>query len=163
MAKIESILDELGREAKTTRRVLQRLPTDKLGWKPHPKSKSLGELGWHLATIPFRIASGAQTDDFDVLAVKAPPLPATTEEILTRYDEQMVEARARLATLDDDALARTMTMRAGLNTIFHGPRAQFLRSVMLNHSYHHRGQLTVYLRLLEVAVPPVYGPTADER
>ena len=163
MSAIDPILDELAREAQTTRRVLQRLPPEKLAWKPHPKSKSLGELAWHVASIPGRIAVAAQSDDIDLSTVKAPPLPASAAEIVARFEESLPATRALLAKLDDAALARTITMRFGDRTVFHGPRSEFLRTVLLNHGYHHRGQLTVYLRLLEVPVPPVYGPTADER
>lgn len=163
MSAIDSILEELNREAKTTRRVLERLPTDKLGWRPHAKSKSLGELGWHVATIPHRIASAAQLDDIDVSTAKPAPLPETAAGILAGFDELLPATRELLGKFDDAALARTITMRFGAVTVFQGRRADFLRTVLLNHGYHHRGQLTVYLRLLDIPVPPVYGPTADER
>jgi uncharacterized damage-inducible protein DinB len=162
MAAIESILDELGREAATTRRVLERVPSDNLSWKPHQKSKSVGELAWHLASIPKRIATFALADDVDVTTVKAPPMPETTAGIVEGFERQIAEAKELLARLDDAALSRTTTMRRGQVAVFSGPKGALLRSVMLNHSYHHRGQLSVYLRLLDIPVPSVYGPTADE-
>jgi uncharacterized damage-inducible protein DinB len=162
MALIAPILDELSREAETTRRVLARVPTEKLGWKPHAKSKSLGDLAWHVATIPPRIAAMAEVDDADALAFKAPARPDSVEAMLQAFDEGIRDAKDRLARLTDDDLARKVRFRAGDKTLAHLPRLAFLRTVMLNHGYHHRGQLSVYLRLLDVPVPPIYGPTADE-
>ncbi len=162
MALIDPILDEVTREAATTRRVLERVPSDQLGWRPHPKSKSAGELAWHVASIPGRIARIVQEDDVDVTTVKQLPMPETTAGIVEGFDRHVADAKELLARLDDDALARFTTMRRGDVNVFSGPKLALLRAVMLNHSYHHRGQLTVYLRLLNVPVPSVYGPTADE-
>jgi uncharacterized damage-inducible protein DinB len=162
MAVIDSILEELSREAETTRRVLERIPSDRLSWKPHQKSKTVGELAWHLASIPRRIATIAQVDDVDVTTVKAPPMPETTLGIVEGFERQMAEAKELLGKLDDSALLRRTSLRRGEIKIFSGTKHAILRTVMLNHSYHHRGQLSVYLRLLDVPVPPIYGPTADE-
>jgi len=162
MALIDPILDELTREAATTRRVLERVPSDQLGWRPHPKSKSAGELAWHIASIPGRIAKILQEDDVDATTVKAPPMPETTAGIVEGFERQIAEAKELLARLDDAALSRFTTMRRGDVKIFSGPKLALLRTVMLSHSYHHRGQLSVYLRLLNVPVPSIYGPTADE-
>jgi uncharacterized damage-inducible protein DinB len=162
MALIDPILDELTREAATTRRVLERVPSDQLGWRPHPKSKSAGELAWHIASIPGRIAKILQEDDVDATTVKAPPMPETTAGIVEGFERQIAEAKELLARLDDAALSRVTTMRRGDVKIFSGPKLALLRTVMLSHSYHHRGQLSVYLRLLNVPVPSIYGPTADE-
>jgi uncharacterized damage-inducible protein DinB len=162
MAAIDSILEELGREAETTRRVLERVPSDKLSWKPHQKSKSVGELAWHIASIPRRVAAMVQDDDVDVTSVKAPPMPQTTAGIMEGFERQIAEAKELLSKLDDSALSRRTTMRRGDVKLFAGPKLALLRTVMLNHGYHHRGQLSVYLRLLNVPVPPIYGPTADE-
>lgn len=162
MALIDPILDELTREAATTRRVLERVPSDQLGWRPHPKSKSAGELAWHIASIPARIAKILQEDDVDATTVKAPPMPETTVGIVEGFDRQIAEAKELLARLDDAALSRVTTMRRGDVKIFSGPKLSLVRTVMLSHSYHHRGQLSVYLRLLNVPVPSIYGPTADE-
>jgi uncharacterized damage-inducible protein DinB len=162
MTAIEPILDELSREAATTRRVLERVPPDKLSWKPHQKSKTIGELAWHIATIPKRVATLAQHDDVDVTTVKSPPMPDTAAGIMVEFERQVLEAKELLSKLDDSSLSRTTTMRRGDVKFFSGPKLAFLRNVLLNHSYHHRGQLSVYLRLLDVPVPPIYGPTADE-
>lgn len=162
MGAIDPILEELTREAETTRRVIERLPADKLSWKPHEKSKTAGELAWHIATIPSRIASLAKGDDADVTMFKAPSMPATLPEILQAFDQHLSEAKVNLAKLGDEALARRFVMRIRERKAFAGPKLAYLRTVMLNHIYHHRGQLSVYLRLLNVPVPPVYGPTADE-
>ena len=162
MALIDPILDEVTREAVTTRRVLERVPADQLGWRPHPKSKSAGELAWHIASIPRRIATIVQEDDVDVTTVQAPPMPETTAGIVEGFDRQVAEAKELLARLDDAALARVTTMRRGDVKVFSGPKLALLRTVMLSHSYHHRGQLSVYLRLLNVPVPSIYGPSADE-
>src|SRR6202035_2743892 len=153
MAAIDSIIDELTLEAKTTRRVLERVPDDRLSWKPHQKSKTIGELSWHLASIPKRIATMVQEDDVDVTTVKAAPMPATVAGILEEFDREVADAKELLSQLDDSALLRETTMRRGEVRMFSGPKAALLRRVMLNHSYHHRGQLSVYLRLLDVPVP----------
>jgi uncharacterized damage-inducible protein DinB len=163
MTAIDSIIEELSREAETTRRVLDRVPPDKLSWRPHQKSKTIGELAWHIATIPQRIATVAQHDDVDVATVKSAPMPETAAEIKEGFDRQIAEAKELLAQLDDSALARRTTLRRGDVKFFAGPKLALLRTVMLNHTYHHRGQLSVYLRLLDIPVPSIYGPTADER
>ena len=162
MAMIEAILQELDREADSTRRVLQRIPEGQLAWKPHEKSRTLAQLAWHVATIPKRIATAAQSDDVDVMRFPPQAVPESAAAILEAFERQIPETRALLAGLDDAALARKVTMRRGDTKIFSGPKALFLRFVMLNHGYHHRGQLTVYLRLLGIPVPAVYGPSADE-
>jgi uncharacterized damage-inducible protein DinB len=162
MALIDPILEELTREAATTRRVLERVPSDQLGWRPHQRSKSVGELAWHIAAIPARMARFVQQDDVDVTTVKLPPMPETTAGIVEGFDEKIAEAKELLARLDDSDLSRVTTMRRGDIKVFSGPKLALLRTMMLNHTYHHRGQLSVYLRLLNVPVPPVYGPTADE-
>jgi uncharacterized damage-inducible protein DinB len=162
MALIAPILDELSREAETTRRVLTRLPPDKLGWKPHEKSKSLGDLAWHVAMIPPRIAAMAEVDDADALAFKSPAKPDSVQAMVEAFEEGIRDAKERLGRLTDDQLGRKIRFRVGDRTLAHLPRLAFLRTVMLNHGYHHRGQLSVYLRLLDVPVPPIYGPTADE-
>jgi uncharacterized damage-inducible protein DinB len=163
MTAIDSIIEELSREAETTRRVLDRVPQDKLSWRPHQKSKTIGELAWHIATIPQRIATVAQHDDVDVATVKPAPMPETAAGIQEEFERQIAEAKALLAKLDDSALAQRTTLRRGDVKFFSGPKLALLRTVMLNHSYHHRGQLSVYLRLLDIPVPSIYGPTADEK
>ncbi|MGH9442393.1 MAG: DinB family protein [Thermoanaerobaculia bacterium] len=162
MALIKPILDELAREGETTRRVLARVPTDKLSWKPHEKSRSLGDLAWHVASIPGRIAAMAQLEDADVLAHKQAPRPETAEGIVEHLTAGLAQARKLLSKLSDDDLKKKIHFHRGEITMARLPKIAFLRAVLLNHSYHHRGQLSVYLRLLDVPVPSIYGPTADE-
>jgi uncharacterized damage-inducible protein DinB len=162
MPEIDPILAELSREAQTTRRVLERIPQDKLAWRPHAKSKTIGELAWHVAAIPGRIAMVVQEDEVDAAKFPQLPMPETAAGIVEGFDQSVARARELLGRLDDAALERTTTLRRGDRAIFSGPKRELLRAVMLNHSYHHRGQLSVYLRLLDVPVPSIYGPTADE-
>jgi uncharacterized damage-inducible protein DinB len=162
MAMIDPILDELAREGETTKRVLARVPTEKLSWKPHERARTLGDLAWHVASIPARIAAMAQFDEADAMVHKQPPRPETAEEILERFSAGLAEAKASLSKLSDDELKKKFHFHRGEITMARLPKIAFLRTVMLNHSYHHRGQLSVYLRLLDVPVPPIYGPTADE-
>lgn len=162
MSRVEPIVEELLREAKTTRRLLERVPDEKLAWKPHEKSRPLGALAWHMAIIPVRISRFALEDEVDVMTVAPPPAPASTAEIVAAFDANVREAAEILGRLDDDALGRMFTFRRGGMVIVKAPKAAYLRTVLLNHAVHHRGQLSVYLRLLDVAVPSIYGPSADE-
>jgi len=162
MRVIDPLIMEFDREAATTRRVLERVPQDQLAWKPHPKSKSIGELANHIATVPSFIAATLPTDGFVVGSRPAPPTPATVAEILQNFEAACAAVKGAMAQLDDEKAMGGWTMRMGDQEIFSMPRAALVRTILLNHSYHHRGQLTVYLRLLDVPVPSVYGPTADE-
>jgi uncharacterized damage-inducible protein DinB len=164
MTKItEPMTGELRQEAATTKRVLERVPSDKLTWKPHPKSMSLGQLALHVATIPGGIAKMAQPDEFDISTANfnSPP-PASTAEILAALDASVQGAEAYLGGLDDSAATRSWRMTRGDKDIFAMPRIAMLRMIMLSHWYHHRGQLSVYLRMLDVPVPSIYGPSADD-
>jgi uncharacterized damage-inducible protein DinB len=163
MRLIDPLLMELDREASTTRKVLERVPDDRLGWAPHPKSFTAGKLAWHLATLPGWVAESVGAEGLDVAAApKRPPVPATTKEIVETFGANVDAAKKALARLDDAAAAGEWTLSMAGRVLMAMPRAAFVRNILLNHSYHHRGQLTVYLRLLDVPVPPVYGPTADE-
>ena len=162
MSRVEPIIEELLREAKTTRRLLERVPGEKLAWTPHEKSRPLGALAWHIAIIPARIVRFAQEDEVDATTVPQPPAPASTAEIVAAFDANVREAAEILGRFDDEALGRMFTFRRGGTVIVRAPKAAFLRRVLLNHSVHHRGQLSVYLRLLDVPVPSIYGPSADE-
>lgn len=157
----ELLAAELQQEAATTRRVLERLPEDRLSWRPHPKSMSLGQLAMHVAGLPLGIAQFVEP-----LVTEFPevPLPEarTREEVLALHERSVGYATERLAEWGDAGLAETWTLTSGSATVMQMPRGELLRMLMFNHVYHHRGQLTVYLRLLEVPVPSVYGPTADE-
>lgn len=162
MRKVDPIVEELLQEAKTTRRLLDRVPDEKLAWTPHEKSRRLGALAWHIAVIPARIVRFAQQDEVDVMTLPPPPVPASAAEIVAAFDANVLEAAEILERFDDEALDRMFTFRRGGAVIVKAPKAAFLRRVLLNHSVHHRGQLSVYLRLLEVPVPSIYGPSADE-
>ena len=161
MTLAESILMELDQEAQTTKRVLDRIPDDKLTWKPHPKSFSLGQLALHIASVPAGVTTIALHD-----SVEAPnftqPEPKSRQEILDTFSKSLETAKANLKKMDDARLASRRSLTRGGKVVMSAPRIGFLRSVLLNHVYHHRGQLSVYLRMLDVPVPSIYGPSADE-
>jgi len=159
---IAELVEELSQEARTTRRVLERVPEDKLGWKPHEKSMSLGQLALHIAVVPGRIAELATQSEFDIQTPVPRPEPGSVAEILSALEDSIARATKALGTLSDAKLAQPWRMVSGDREIFSMPRGAFLRNVMLNHWYHHRGQLTVYLRQTGALVPSVYGPSADE-
>jgi uncharacterized damage-inducible protein DinB len=161
MALIESMLQELEQETETTRRVLARVPNEHLSWRPHPKARTLGQLALHVATVPAGVAelaarSPAQAPDF------ADPSPRSASELVPTLEQSITRAKQALGGMDDAALMATWRLMRGDREVLALPRVAFLRSVMLNHWYHHRGQLTVYLRELNVPIPSIYGPSADE-
>jgi uncharacterized damage-inducible protein DinB len=158
---IDAFLGEMDQEAKTTRRVLEAVPEDKLAWKPHEKSFSLGQLSTHVATIPGMIAQAAAPDSFDVSGFKEANL-ATRAEILAAFEKSLSTAHEILGTMDDGRLMATWSLTMGGKPGLQMPRVAVIRAILLNHWYHHRGQLSVYLRLLNVPVPSIYGPSADE-
>ena len=165
MSIAESLLAEFEVQAPVTRRFLERLPQDKLTWKPHEKSMTAGQLAYHIAAVPggvirFVQNNPAQAPDFRNAARF--PQPATREEILTTYEESIATVRSMLPKVDDAAMAETWRMLAGEREVLVQPRGEFLRDVMLSHWYQHRGQFSVYLRMLSVAVPATWGPSADE-
>lgn len=160
---LDSIINELRQEAVTTRRVLERVPEEKLSWKPHVKSLSLGQLSLHIASIPGNLTRLAQLDAFDASEANfVPPEATSVDQILTALDDSVNEAESYLSGLDNQAANAAWRLTLRGDEVFSVPRIGMLRSIMLNHWYHHRGQLTVYLRLLEVPVPVVYGRSADE-
>jgi uncharacterized damage-inducible protein DinB len=161
MALIEGLLQELEQETQTTRRVLERVPNEHLSWRPHPKARTLGQLALHVATVPAGVAelasrSPAQAPDF------AEPSPRSASELVPTLEQSIARAKQALGGMDDAALMATWRLMRGDREVLALPRVAFLRSVMLNHWYHHRGQLTVYLRELNVPIPSIYGPSADE-
>ena len=157
----EFILMELDQEAQTTKRVLERIPDDKLAWKPHPKSFSLGQLALHIASVPAGVTTIVMQD-----SVEAPdfsqPEPKSRQEVLDTFSKSLETAKGNLTKMDDARLAATWSLTRGGKVVMSAPRIGFLRSVLLNHVYLHRGQLSVYLRMLDVPVPSIYGPSADE-
>jgi uncharacterized damage-inducible protein DinB len=163
MSVTNAFLAEFENEAKTTRRVLERVPTDKLTWKPHPKSMSLGYLAMHVATSPG-VIHGWALEDVTEFGGSSQPEPASTDEIVKAHDESVKRVKEILSKLTDDDVHRTWHAKPkGDGPVFISmPKVALLRSLGLNHTYHHRGQLSVYLRLLDVPVPSIYGPSADE-
>ena len=161
MSMTNAILQEFDREAATTRRVLERVPTDKLAWQPHAKSMSLGALALHTAMVPGHICNWATVDEFQFTGEKE-PVAASTAEILAAHDASVKQAKDIVAGLGDAGLAANWKASAGGKALFEMPKAALVRTIALNHWYHHRGQLSVYLRLLDVPVPSIYGPSADE-
>jgi uncharacterized damage-inducible protein DinB len=162
MSIADTLLAELEQEAATTRRVLERVPQAHLSWKPHPKSMSLGQLALHIATVPGNVAELAAMDTVPVPPQFVQPEAGTAAELLPALTASVAKARAHLGSFDDAAMAATWRLMNGGHEVMTMPRAAIVRAIMLNHWYHHRGQLLVYLRLLDLPVPSVYGPTADE-
>jgi uncharacterized damage-inducible protein DinB len=164
MALVDAFLQELAQEAATTRRVLERVPSDKLDWQPHAKSMTLGQLALHVATTPGQIATmiaGASMElppDFP----PKPPTPASTEELLAAFESDLAQAQEVLKGWEDAHAAADWAITKDGNPVMAMPRAGWIRVIGLNHWYHHRGQLSVYLRLLDVPLPSIYGPSADE-
>ena len=161
MAMIDAMLQELEQEAKTTRRVLERVPDNQLGWRPHKKARTLGELALHVAGTPGAVAAIAAQSEIQAPDFKD-PVPASASELIPALDESVATAKRLLGGMDDAALNATWRMKRNGQEVMAIPRAALLRSIMLNHWYHHRGQLSVYLRELGVPIPSIYGPSADE-
>lgn len=160
MSMIQGMLQELEMEAVATRRLLERVPHDKLGWKPHERSMSLGQLAMHVATVPGAIASMSQLPSMPVPKFSQGAVD-NAAQLVPLLDESLVTARTVLGPLDDAALGRVWKMVDGDREILALPVGALLRMLMLNHWYHHRGQLSVYLRELNVPLPSIYGPSAD--
>lgn len=158
---IDPILMELDQEAQTTRRVLERIPGDKLTWRPHPKSFSLGQLALHIAVVQGNIAAACVPDTMEA-PIFAQAEAKSCQEVLEAFSKSIENAKITLKNMDDATLIAPWSLTRNGKVLFTIPRVAFLRSIMLNHIYHHRGQLSVYLRMLEVPVPSIYGPSADE-
>jgi uncharacterized damage-inducible protein DinB len=162
MRIIDGLLAELEQEAETTRRVLERIPQAHLSWKPHPKSMSLGQLALHVASLPGGVAELAAIDIVPEPPPFVQPEAATASELVPALRESVARARQLLGGFDDARMTAMWRLLSGGREIMAMPRVALVRAIMLNHWYHHRGQLLVYLRLLNQPVPSVYGPTADE-
>jgi len=161
MKIVDALLRELEQEAQTTRRVLERVPNAHLGWKPHEKSWSLGQLALHIATFPAGVAELAAQPFFQAPRFTQPSATSAAE-LIPALEGTVARAKQLLGSMDDDDMAFTLRVMVGEREVMALPRGAFLRAIMLNHWYHHRGQLTVYLRQLNVPVPSIYGPSADE-
>ena len=160
---VDSLIPELDQEAATTRRVLERVPGNKLGWKPHTRSMFLGQLALHVATIPGAVAAFLVKDGLDIGGVSfEQPAAKSASELLPALDESIKTAKEVLSGLEDQKAMATWRLTRGGKVLFEAPRIAVLRTIMLNHWYHHRWQLSVFLRLLDIPVPSIYGPSADE-
>ncbi|HSS52683.1 MAG TPA: DinB family protein [Thermoanaerobaculia bacterium] len=157
-----TLLPEFDMEMANTRRTLERIPTDKFGWQPHAKSFTMGKLATHLATLPTWTGVTLATSELDLALPFDQPKPATTEEVLELFDKNVADARTALAGADDDVFFQPWTLKNGEHVIFNLPKIAVLRGFVVNHIIHHRGQMTVYLRLNDIPVPSIYGPSADE-
>jgi uncharacterized damage-inducible protein DinB len=162
MVTMHELLQELEQETPSTRRVLELIPQDRLGWKPHEKSMSLGQLALHVAALPGRIAEISTRPTFDVKTQIPRPNPSSITELLGELEASVQKAKAILGGMDDASLSTPWRMVDGEREVMAMPRVALLRSVLFNHWYHHRGQLTVYLRMVGARVPAVYGSSADE-
>lgn len=158
---VHTLIDELDREGHSTARLLERVPADRLEWRPHAKSMPLGDLAWHVATIPGRIATIVRAGAYDISG--AMPEPRGGNDFTGEFRRNQELARRLLLSFDESALSQPFTITHRGQTVVTMHAAGAIRTLMFNHSYHHRGQLTVYLRLLDVALPVIYGSTADER
>lgn len=164
MSIAETLLAEFEIQAPITRKFLERLPEDKLTWKPHAKSMTAGQLAYHLAVVPagaLRLVQDnpAEAPDFEANRF---PQPASRQEILKTFDETIAAVRSLLPEFDDAAMNETWRLTVNGSEALAQPRRRFVRDVMLSHWYQHRGQFSVYLRMLNVAVPASWGPSGDE-
>lgn len=163
MTLANELLAELDRESRASHRLLERVPADKLEWRPHPKSMTLRDLAWHVATIPSRIARIVASGAFDLANARPTPAAGEITDFAAELQRSIDEASEILGKFDDTAMMETFTLSRGGAVVMSLPRAAGVRTLMLNHSYHHRGQLTVYLRLLDIPLPATYGSSADEK
>jgi len=164
LGPIAALMAEFEQEAKTTRKLLERLPDGKADWKPHPRSMSLGRLAAHLAEIPGFFGAILEGEELAIEGhARTPRVAAGSAEALALFDASAAAFAAKLAKLPDAALADTWRFRWAGRVVLERPRVEALRAMVFSHAIHHRGQLSVYLRLLDVPVPGAYGPSADEK
>ena len=163
MVTIQELVQELEHETDATRRTLERVPNDQLDWRPHPRSLTMGQLAMHVATLAGALAEISTAPAFEVGAPIPRPTATSTAELLATLERSVAQAKAVLLDMGDAGLATPWRMHHNGKEIGSMPRSAFLRSVLFNHWYHHRGQLTVYLRQTGATVPAIYGPSADEQ
>jgi uncharacterized damage-inducible protein DinB len=157
----QSVLTELDQEAIATRRLLERIPDEKLDWKPHPKARTLGQLAVHIAQVQKQVSSMLQSASGEA-KMQPEEVPSTATEIVTMFDDNHISTKALLGAMSDEDLVSNWSLMREGQPIFSLPKIGVVRMVVLNHVYHHRGQLSTYLRTLDVALPSIYGPSADE-
>jgi len=163
MVTAKEFSKELNRQAENTKKLLERLPSDKLTWKPHEKSQTIGRLGMHIAELPNTIVRTIETESFDFAAAPFKPVfPNTTTEIMETFEKSLLKATEILEKIDDDQLPVIWKALRGEQLVWEMPRSSLIRRT-LDHIIHHRGQLTVFLRLLDIPVPGTFGPSADEK
>jgi uncharacterized damage-inducible protein DinB len=162
----ETLLPEFDNEMSNTRKTLERVPEDRFDWKPHEKSTAMGGLASHLANLPGWAVHTVEKNALDIAPVGEPPFKTpqanSREELLEAFDKNVAAARAAIEGASDEQLLQPWSLLAGGNTVMTLPRIAVLRGVVMNHSIHHRAQLGVYLRLNDIPVPSIYGPSADE-
>jgi uncharacterized damage-inducible protein DinB len=161
MRLADPILAELDQEAEITKRLLNIIPEDKLSWRPHPKAKSLGELAMHIATLQGGVAEIAQLDTKEAGDFPPDIEPTSRTQILEAFNESLQKAKEIVGSTDDARAVGEWNLTKNGQTIMSMPRFSFWRSILLNHNYHHRGQLSAYLRELDIPLPSIYGPSAD--
>ena len=166
MGLSDALLPEFDQEMQNTRKTLERVPEDKFGWKPHEKSWAMGGLATHIANLPSWIVLAINQDSLDLApgGVPTPPLQAvkSRQELLAMFDKNIAAARAAIASASDAHLMKPWSLLRNSQTLMTVPKIAVLRSFVMNHGIHHRAQLGVYLRLNDVPVPAIYGPSADE-
>lgn len=164
MAIKDALLPEFDHEMGTTRRVLERVPLSEGQWKPHTKSMTLGDLAAHIVEIPAWVGSMIESSSFDVTSNPdyKRATYASTASLLSAFDQNVAKARAKIASKSDAELMETWSLKSGEKVLFSLPKVGVLRSFLMNHLIHHRGQLSVYIRLKNVPVPSIYGPSADD-
>ena len=160
---IKIAFGDFDQELKQTRKLLAALPEGKLEFRPHAKSHTLGGLAQHVAQLPLLAVSIMRAEELDFAQIPKLDAPRTVEDILALFDRSATEARAAFADFKEEQLTRPWTFRMGDHVFFTRPKAGLLRDFFISHMVHHRGQLTVYIRLLNAPVPGLYGPSADER
>jgi uncharacterized damage-inducible protein DinB len=161
MRLVDPILMEMDQEAETTKRLFNVIPEDKLGWRPHPKARSLGELAMHIAALPGSVAEIAQLDAKEAGNFPVDPEATSRAQVLEVFAESLKKGKEIVASTDDAVAMSEWKLTKDGKTLMAMPRVGFWRMVLLNHNYHHRGQLAAYLRELDVELPSIYGPSAD--
>jgi len=162
----QALLPEFDMEMANTSKTLERVPDDKLGWKPHEKSMTMGRLAGHLSELPGWAAGTLEADTMDIAPVGKPAYQAQTatsrKQVLEMFDKHVSAARAAIASASDAELMKSWSLLKGGQTLMTMPKIAVLRGFVMNHTIHHRAQLGVYLRLNDIPVPSIYGPSADE-